>query len=137
MSVESQIALLTLPDKTRRFSILFVASDGDVRYAAQRAEVLNSDELLQSPRVQQYIELLQLLKIERLTEAEAGLKEALATREDAGRFLSNLINDSEATTREKLAAVKMYLVDFKPASAEKKSLISIREVGRQAEEEVG
>jgi hypothetical protein len=137
MSVESQIALLTLPNKTRRFAILFVASEGDVRYAAQRAEVLNSDELLQSPQVQQYIELLQLLKIERLTEAEVGLKEALATREDAGRFLSNLINDPEATTREKLSAVKMYLVDFKPASAEKKSLISIREVGRQAEEEVG
>lgn len=126
-------AKLSLTEPQRRFAIALVAHDGDIRYAARQAGVSDPDEMLRIPMMQTYLEYLKSRLIEIQDSEETGLRERIACREDAGRFLSEVLFDSAYSVKEKMQAVKIFLTDYKPESAERRQVLTVQEIEKQME----
>ena len=126
-------AQLTLSDSQRRFAIAMIAQDGDVRYAARQAGISNPDELLQIPMIQTYLEYLKSRLIEIQDSEEAGLRERIASREDAGRILTSIMDNPLAEPKDIIAAARVFLSTYKPESAERRQVLTVQEVEKKME----
>lgn len=126
-------AQLTLSDSQRRFAIAMVAQDGDIRYAARQAGVSNPEEMLQIPSMQTYIEYLRGRLTDIQDAEDRGLRDRIASREDAGRILTRVMEDPMADPKDIVAAARVFLAAYKPESAERRQVLTVQEVERKME----
>ena len=126
-------AQLTLSDSQRRFAIAMVAQDGDVRYAARQAGISDPEEMLRMPVMQTYMEYLKSRLIEIQDSEESGLRERIASREDAGRILTAVMENPLAEPKDIVAAARVFLSAYKPESAERRQVLTVQEIEKQME----